>query len=138
MLFLSTRAFPDGNKYTHMSRTIKAYGGRFLTTLSLRYVSSSFFFDLRKYTCISSFQVPEETVLTDPTGLHLNAGPYMLVYSRHLPEDVIKTPQTWPPLFVVCLIPRDALISEVYAHDPSYRNLFNRQTNISYLCCHQT
>ncbi|KAH7912508.1 hypothetical protein BJ138DRAFT_1004302 [Hygrophoropsis aurantiaca] len=32
-------------------------------------------------------QVSEETVLTDPAGLHLNAGPYLLMYSRTLPES---------------------------------------------------
>lgn len=31
-------------------------------------------------------QVPEDTVLTDPTGLHLGAGPYFLLYSRALSE----------------------------------------------------
>ncbi|KAH9937803.1 uncharacterized protein BXZ73DRAFT_100018 [Epithele typhae] len=33
----------------------------------------------------SPLLVPEETVLTDPTGLHLSAGPYFLLYSRALP-----------------------------------------------------
>jgi len=33
-------------------------------------------------------QVSEETVFTDPTGMHLGAGPYMLIYSRALtPEE---------------------------------------------------
>ncbi|KAF8888788.1 hypothetical protein BD779DRAFT_1522582 [Infundibulicybe gibba] len=44
-------------------------------------------------------EVSEETVLTDPTGLHLNAGPYLLIYSRYLPEDQIKAPVVWPRMF---------------------------------------
>ncbi|KDR77055.1 hypothetical protein GALMADRAFT_155717 [Galerina marginata CBS 339.88] len=44
-------------------------------------------------------EVPEETVLTDPTGLHLGAGPYMLFYSRHLSEDQINEPLVWPSMF---------------------------------------
>ncbi|CDO71510.1 hypothetical protein BN946_scf184910.g9 [Trametes cinnabarina] len=31
-------------------------------------------------------EVPEETVLSDPTGLHLGAGPYFLLYSRAMPQ----------------------------------------------------
>ncbi|KAG5637216.1 hypothetical protein H0H81_005379 [Sphagnurus paluster] len=45
-------------------------------------------------------EVPEETVLTDPTGLHMGAGPYLLIYSRHLPQEEIKTPVAWPTHFV--------------------------------------
>jgi len=44
-------------------------------------------------------EVPEETVLTDPTGLHLGAGPYMLLYSRHLSEEQIREPLVWPTIF---------------------------------------
>lgn len=43
-------------------------------------------------------EVPEETVLSDPTGLHLGAGPYMLIYSRHLEEKDLVMPQ-WPQIF---------------------------------------
>lgn len=49
-----------------------------------------------------SYQVPEETVLSDPTGLHLGAGPYMLFYSRHLSEEELNMPLTWPKVFMVC------------------------------------
>ncbi|GLB39769.1 putative ubiquitin carboxyl-terminal hydrolase [Lyophyllum shimeji] len=45
-------------------------------------------------------EVPEETVLTDPTGLHLGAGPYLLIYSRHLSEDQMNAPIRWPAGFV--------------------------------------
>ncbi|KAH9474579.1 putative ubiquitin carboxyl-terminal hydrolase K02C4.3 [Psilocybe cubensis] len=44
-------------------------------------------------------EVPEETVLTDPTGLHLGAGPYMLFYSRHLTHDQLHEPLVWPNVF---------------------------------------
>ncbi|PPQ90851.1 hypothetical protein CVT25_007386 [Psilocybe cyanescens] len=44
-------------------------------------------------------EVPEETVLTDPTGLHLGAGPYILFYSRHLSEEQIHEPLVWPNIF---------------------------------------
>ena len=45
-------------------------------------------------------QVPEETVLTDPTGFHLGAGPYMLSYSRAIPEGDPE-PLQWPEDVVV-------------------------------------
>ncbi|KAH0578530.1 hypothetical protein H2248_003680 [Termitomyces sp. 'cryptogamus'] len=41
-------------------------------------------------------EVPEETALTDPTGLHLGAGPYLLLYSRHLSEEEMLAPVAWP------------------------------------------
>lgn len=44
-------------------------------------------------------EVPEETVLTDPTGLHLSAGPYLLLYSKHLSEDELHAPVVWPKIF---------------------------------------
>lgn len=40
-------------------------------------------------------EVSEETVLTDPTGFHLGAGPYMLIYSRAIPEGD-QEPLQWP------------------------------------------
>ncbi|KAF9453345.1 hypothetical protein P691DRAFT_719810 [Macrolepiota fuliginosa MF-IS2] len=43
-------------------------------------------------------EVPEETVLSDPTGLHLGAGPYMLIYSRHVEIENLSMPQ-WPRIF---------------------------------------
>ncbi|TFY81122.1 hypothetical protein EWM64_g2892 [Hericium alpestre] len=41
-------------------------------------------------------EVPEDTVLNDPTGLHLNAGPYMLIYSRTTPDLDTTQPLSWP------------------------------------------
>jgi len=41
-------------------------------------------------------EVSEETVLTDPAGLHLGAGPYMLIYSRAVPEKDHQKPLQWP------------------------------------------
>ncbi|KAG6877530.1 hypothetical protein C0993_006324 [Termitomyces sp. T159_Od127] len=41
-------------------------------------------------------EVPEETALTDPTGLHLGAGPYLLLYNRHLPDEEMLAPVAWP------------------------------------------
>lgn len=46
-------------------------------------------------------EVPEETVLTDPTGVHLGAGPYLLFYSRHLSDEQLREPLVWPTLFSV-------------------------------------
>jgi len=43
-------------------------------------------------------EVPEETVLSDPTGLHLGAGPYMLIYSRHIESEKLSMPP-WPRIF---------------------------------------
>jgi hypothetical protein len=50
---------------------------------------------------VSSLQVSEETVLTDPTGFHLGAGPYMLIYSRAVLEED-RGPLPWPEEVVVC------------------------------------
>jgi hypothetical protein len=35
----------------------------------------------------SFHQVPEETVLNDSTGLHMGAGPYMIIYSRAIDSE---------------------------------------------------
>jgi hypothetical protein len=40
-------------------------------------------------------QVAEEMVLSDPTGLHMGAGPYMLFYSRSDSQPV-DAPLYWP------------------------------------------
>jgi len=40
-------------------------------------------------------EVSEETVLTDQTGFHLGAGPYMLIYSRAVPEEYVGL-LPWP------------------------------------------
>ena len=41
-------------------------------------------------------QVTEEAVLTDPTGLHLAAGPYFLIYSRAVSEAEEGARADWP------------------------------------------
>ncbi|KAI0718526.1 hypothetical protein C8T65DRAFT_638279 [Cerioporus squamosus] len=41
-------------------------------------------------------EVSEETVLSDPTGLHLAAGPYFLIYSRALSQEEEDAPAQWP------------------------------------------
>ena len=50
---------------------------------------------------IEVIEVPEETVLSDPTGVHLGAGPYLLFYSRHLSDEQLREPLVWPTLFSV-------------------------------------
>ncbi|KAJ7752837.1 hypothetical protein DFH07DRAFT_825142 [Mycena maculata] len=45
-------------------------------------------------------EVTEDLVLSDPAGLHLGAGPYMLMYSRRQTEAEMAAPLQWPPLFV--------------------------------------
>ncbi|KAG6844673.1 hypothetical protein H0H87_004847 [Tephrocybe sp. NHM501043] len=45
-------------------------------------------------------EVPEETALMDSTGLHLGAGPYLLIYSQHLPDEVMRAPVAWPQALV--------------------------------------
>lgn len=47
-------------------------------------------------------QVPEETVLTDATGLHMGAGPYFLIYNRALSEHEEKATLAWPEGLKVC------------------------------------
>ncbi|KAL0071280.1 hypothetical protein AAF712_001846 [Marasmius tenuissimus] len=45
-------------------------------------------------------EVTEADVLTDPTGLHLGAGPYMLIYSRYVPQEGLLKPTQWPRQYV--------------------------------------
>lgn len=47
------------------------------------------------------YQVVEETVLSDATGLHLDAGPYMLIYSRAV-QDPHDFCSYWPTALKVC------------------------------------
>jgi hypothetical protein len=47
--------------------------------------------------------VPEETVLTDPAGLHFGSGPYLIFYSRHLTEEQLREPLVWPSIFSECV-----------------------------------
>ncbi|KAJ7675516.1 hypothetical protein B0H17DRAFT_1334567 [Mycena rosella] len=44
-------------------------------------------------------EVSEDTVLTDPAGLHLGAGPYMLMYSRRQTEEEMRESVQWPAYF---------------------------------------
>ncbi|THH16377.1 hypothetical protein EW146_g4264 [Bondarzewia mesenterica] len=41
-------------------------------------------------------EVPETSVLEDSSGLHLGAGPYLLIYSRALPENDESMVLPWP------------------------------------------
>lgn len=50
---------------------------------------------------LTNRKISEEIVLTDPSGLHMRAGPYLLLYSRFLPQDQIKEPLPWPEPYVV-------------------------------------
>jgi hypothetical protein len=43
--------------------------------------------------------VAEETVLTDPAGLHFGSGPFMIFYSRHLTDEQLHEPLVWPSIF---------------------------------------
>lgn len=95
-----------------------AHGGRQLIGLSQRQVvnfsihdSARTHFTNAPCSCIPP-QVPEETVLTDPTGFHLSGGPYMLIYSRAIPEGEQETLQ-WPEDVVVRPRP---LFNTVSAH----------------------
>ncbi|KAI0672474.1 hypothetical protein C8Q78DRAFT_1077991 [Trametes maxima] len=40
-------------------------------------------------------EVSEDTVLNDPTGLHLGAGPYLLIYSRPLSQEEENARAPW-------------------------------------------
>ena len=41
-------------------------------------------------------KVTEETVLTDPAGLHMTAGPYFLIYNKAVSEEEEVEPNAWP------------------------------------------
>ncbi|KAG0699074.1 hypothetical protein DFH29DRAFT_938334 [Suillus ampliporus] len=51
-------------------------------------------------------QVSEENVMEDSVGLHLGAGPYLLLYSRALPEGAELLDLQWPPPIKVCRMSR--------------------------------
>ncbi|RXW14577.1 hypothetical protein EST38_g11280 [Candolleomyces aberdarensis] len=44
-------------------------------------------------------EVSEKTVLTDTTGVHLSAGPFMLLYSKRLSDEELRRPVDWPSVF---------------------------------------
>lgn len=52
-----------------------------------------------------ALKVSEELVLEDSVGLHLGAGPYLLLYSRALPEGAEPLDLQWPPPIKVYPVP---------------------------------
>ncbi|KAJ7510628.1 hypothetical protein B0H11DRAFT_2215383 [Mycena galericulata] len=44
-------------------------------------------------------EVTEDLVMSDPAGLHLGAGPYMLMYSCRQTDAEMAAPLKWPSLF---------------------------------------
>ncbi|KAG6811358.1 hypothetical protein H0H92_007823 [Tricholoma furcatifolium] len=66
-------------------------------------------------------EVPEETVLSDPTGLHLGAGPYLLIYSRHLSDEDMAMPVAWPP----------SIADTIEESNKNFFALLKRQTKVS-------
>ncbi|KAI0252842.1 hypothetical protein BJV78DRAFT_271770 [Lactifluus subvellereus] len=63
-------------------------------------------------------EVPEETVLTDATGFHLGAGPYMLIYSRAVPEGD-QGPLPWPEDVVRGVEHNNKMFLETIAPNPA-------------------
>ncbi|KAI0267397.1 hypothetical protein BC834DRAFT_968906 [Gloeopeniophorella convolvens] len=59
----------------------------------------------------------EELVLTDTTGLHLGAGPYMLIYSRAVPDEELQ-PLLWPENVVRDVEHHNKLFLNSMATDP--------------------
>lgn len=55
-----------------------------------------------------ALKVSEEHVLEDSVGLHLGAGPYLLLYSRALPEGAEPLDLQWPPPIKVCPVTANA------------------------------
>jgi hypothetical protein len=103
--FLCTPGSPGGSISTRTSKT-RAPGGRPSTIPSPRRVPSlPLFSSPHALTWRIIIQVSEDLVLSDPAGLHLGAGPYMLMYSRRQSAAEIGAPIQWPPLFVVRSFP---------------------------------
>ncbi|EKM56764.1 uncharacterized protein PHACADRAFT_207955 [Phanerochaete carnosa HHB-10118-sp] len=44
----------------------------------------------------TTIEVPEAEVLEDPAGLHLGAGPFLLIYSRSVPQEEESVKLPWP------------------------------------------
>ena len=78
--------------------------------------------------------MPEETVLTDPTGLHLCAGPYLLLYSKHLSEEELHAPVVWPKVFTVRANIFSLIIQLIITQN---RIQSKKTTKSSYLSCLQ-
>jgi hypothetical protein len=128
-----TMGYLAGNNFTPMSR-IKVYGGRQLTMKSLRFGFVPRHFP-RAQNC---YQVSEETVLTDRTGVHLGAGPYMLLYSRALTPDeqtAYESKTEWPELLRVCRL--FAAVGCTIFSDALNRTQSNTITMYSCLPCNQ-
>ena len=81
-----------------MFRTSMGTGGKRSTSQFQRYLATLEHNDLMSLT---DLKASEEMVLADPSGLHMGAGPYLLLYSRHIPQDRIKAPLPWPKPYVV-------------------------------------
>ncbi|KAJ7131562.1 hypothetical protein C8R43DRAFT_1024703 [Mycena crocata] len=57
-------------------------------------------------------EVTEDVVLSDPAGLHLGAGPYMLMYSRRQSEEEMNTPVQWPRIFADTVVKNNERLFE--------------------------
>ncbi|KAJ7064928.1 hypothetical protein C8F01DRAFT_781026 [Mycena amicta] len=57
-------------------------------------------------------EVTEDVVLSDPTGLHTNAGPYMLMYSRRQSESEMNQKAEWPATFINSTLENNARLRE--------------------------
>ncbi|KAJ7039735.1 hypothetical protein C8F04DRAFT_277914 [Mycena alexandri] len=57
-------------------------------------------------------EVSEEVVLSDPAGLHLGAGPYMLMYSRRQSDAELREPVNWPPGFIQSVSENNAIFMQ--------------------------
>ncbi|KAJ7476769.1 hypothetical protein FB451DRAFT_247238 [Mycena latifolia] len=68
-------------------------------------------------------EVSEDLVLSDPAGLHLGAGPYMLMYSRRQPEAEMHAPVKWPQYFVDQVLRNNEEVLRSQAAETSGRNV---------------
>jgi len=82
---------------THTYSYVRARNGKWYKCVesTVTEVGSGLFFFPHTEDVVYSFpcQVEEKTVLSDPTGLHMGAGPFMLIYSQSLGDSPVGEPE---------------------------------------------
>jgi len=85
---------PELKQYRYDLRAVLVHDGQFGRSHIYSYT-----YDKEKWWLTNDqevHEVHEDLVLNDTAGLHYGAGPYMLLYSRALPEDMENAAVQWP------------------------------------------
>ncbi|KAG1743750.1 uncharacterized protein EDB91DRAFT_1247238 [Suillus paluster] len=77
-------------------------------------------------------QVSEDNVLEDSVGLHLGAGPYLLLYSRALPEGAELLDLQWPPPIKIDVENHNRVLSEQLRSSEAESDANQDKENLTY------